>query len=80
MYWGLADKPVNNVVITSNEQQKDSAIHIHVSILLRVVLEKTLEREAWCAAVHEVAKSRTQLSDFTSFHFSFMGTKKLGAF
>ena len=25
---------------------------------------------AWCAAVHEVAKSRTRLSDFTfTFHF-----------
>ena len=39
-----------------------------------------MEGGTWWATVHEVAKSRTQLSDFTSFHFSFMGTKKLGAF
>ena len=33
-------------------------------------LENPLDRGAWWAAVHGVAKSRTQLSDFTfTFHF-----------
>ena len=29
-----------------------------------------IDREAWYAAVHGVAKSRTRLSDLTSLHFS----------
>ena len=29
-----------------------------------------MDREAWCAVIHGVTKSRTQLSDFTfTFHF-----------
>ena len=32
-------------------------------------LENPMEREAWQAIVHGVAKSRTRLSDFTSLHF-----------
>ena len=37
-------------------------------------LESPMDGGAWWAAVHEVAKSRTRLSDFTfSFHFSCIG-------
>ena len=37
-------------------------------------LESPMDRGAWWAAVHGVARSRTQLSDFTfTFHFSCFG-------
>ena len=43
-----------------------------IDMSLSNLWESVMGREAWCASVHGLTKSRTRLNDFTSFHFTFL--------
>ena len=65
----------NVVIYRKNSVSKEYNLeHKNLSSIVSEVQELMMDREAWRAAIHGVAKSRTQLSNWTELieHMNFL--------
>ena len=49
--------------------RKNLRIFVYIFVSLSELREMVMDREAWRAAIHGVAKSRTQLSEWTELNW-----------